>query len=157
MVMQGLLLLLATIGVSTILFVAARATFRNLRRNYARRAQSIFYRRREWLEADFLTQAKRSGKPRGLEWVDCDFEDEVSFARDKNNGRLRALVGVTISFEAIPGGGMEEVEAVSNLRCATAVFRFHQGEWVTDGRAIFNLRPIEAIMHFRHELERVEG
>lgn len=117
------------------------------------RACQVFMQRREWLEARFLTVASNSGKPRGLEWTDCDFENDVSFARDKNTGELRALVGMTVSFEATPGGGMEDVEAVSNLRHATAVFRFHRSEWTTDGRAIFNLNPIEAIRHFGHELE----
>ena len=28
--------------------------------------------------------------------------------------------------------------------------------WVAEGRAIFNLEPIEAIRHFHHELEPVE-
>ena len=112
-----------------------------------------FHLRREWLEARFLTLASSSGRPRGLAWVDCDFSDAVCFARDRATGNLRSLVGVTIRFEAIEGGGMENVEAVGNLRAATAVFRYEGREWVTDGRAIFNLNPDETIRHFRHELE----
>ena len=112
-----------------------------------------FHRRREWLEADFLTAATASGKPRGLRWSEVDFENGVTFARDRANGQLRAFVGVTIGFEAIEGGGMEDVEAVSNLRTATAVFRYVEEKWVTDGRTLFNLGPAEAILHFQHELE----
>ena len=111
--------------------------------------------RREWLEAEFVKQASRSGKPRGLAWADCDFENEVCFARDRFSGELRALVAVTIRFEAIVGGGMEHVEAVSNLRSATAVFLYSDGHWHTDGRAVFNLNPHETIRHFAHELEPV--
>ena len=122
---------------------------------YARDREE-FHRRREWLEADFLTLAGESGRPRGLTWADCEFSDEVSFARDRRSGELKALVAVTIRFEAIEGGEMEDVEAVGNLRAATAVFRHQSGQWTTDGRAIFNLNPTEAIRHFRHELETVD-
>jgi len=115
-----------------------------------------FHLRREWLEARFLTMAGQSGKPRGLRWSNCDFDDDVSFARDRRTGRPRALVGVTISFEAIPGGGMEEVEAVGNLRAATVVFRLDGPEWETDGKACFNLSPAQTIDYYQHELETAE-
>ena len=108
-------------------------------------ARQTFQIRREWLEADFVSRAGSSGKPRGLRWMNCDFDDGVAFARDRRTGQYRALVGVTISFEAIEGGGMEEVEAVSNLRAATVVFRLDGPEWQADGRALFNLNPEEAI------------
>ncbi len=120
------------------------------------RARREFHLRREQLEAKFLTCAGDSGKPRGLRWVDCDFENDVTYARDKRSGQLSAFVGVTISFEAIAGGGMEEVEAVSNLRAATAVFSFdEQRQWYTEGRAIFNLNPTEAIQYYQANLELV--
>lgn len=119
-------------------------------------ARETFHRRREWLEAEFLSRAEASGKPRGLRWVNCDFENGVSFARDRRTGRYRALVGVTISFEAIEGGGMEEVEAVGNLRAATVVFRLDGPQWRADDRALFNLNPAEAIKHYENELETIE-
>ncbi len=119
-------------------------------------ARESFQRRREWLEARFLTLAEQSGKPRGLRWSNCDFDDRVAFARDRKTGRPRALVGVTISFEAIPGGGMEEVEAVSNLRAATVVFRLDGPEWETDGKACFNLSPAQTIDYYQHELETAD-
>ena len=119
-------------------------------------ARQTFRLRREWLEADFVSHAEASGKPRGPRWMNCDFDDDVSFARDRRSGRYRALVGVTISFEAIAGGGMEDVEAVSNLRAATVVFRLDGAEWRADGRALFNLNPSEAIARYQHELETVE-
>jgi hypothetical protein len=70
-------------------------------------------------------------------------------------GVLYALNGATISFEAIEGGGMEDVEAVGNLRSATAVFVYRDGEWTTDGRVIFNLEPAEAIERFDGALRQV--
>ncbi|MEX2139629.1 MAG: hypothetical protein WD894_10230 [Pirellulales bacterium] len=120
------------------------------------RARREFHLRREQLEAKFLQRAGESGKPRGLRWTDCDFENDVTYARDKRSGQLSAFVGVTISFEAIQGGGMEDVEAVSNLRAATAVFSFDEKrQWYTEGRAIFNLNPTEAIQYYQANLELV--
>jgi len=119
-------------------------------------ARDLFHLRREWLEAEFLTVASRSGKPRGLSWSDCEFQNEVAFARERNTGNLRALVGVTVSFEAVEGGGMEDNPNVGNLREATAVFRLDGTKWTTDGRTLFNLNPEEAILHFHKELEFVE-
>jgi hypothetical protein len=119
------------------------------------RAQRDFHKVRERLEAKFLQLAGASGKPRGLRWTNCDFEDDVAYARDRKTSALCAFVGVTISFEAVAGGGMEEVEAVSNLRAATATFRYSNGRWDTDGRALFNLNPVEAIHYYRDDLTLV--
>jgi hypothetical protein len=148
----GLILLIAMAAVSYAAVGRLRAKRRESRMAEARRS---FQLRREWLEADFLTLASSSGRPRGLGWANCDFSNEVCFARDRATGNLRALVGVTIQFEAIEGGGMEDVEAVVNLRAATAVFQFEGDHWETAGRAIFNLNPDETIRHFQHELEAV--
>ena len=119
-------------------------------------ARDLFHLRREMLEARFMTLAAGSGKPRGLTWTDCDFDHRVSFARDRHTRQLRALVAVTIRFEAVEGGDMEDNPNVGNLRAATAVFRFDEGHWMTDGRAIFNLNPQEAIKYYQHELETAE-
>ncbi|MEM8680888.1 MAG: hypothetical protein AAGF97_16205 [Planctomycetota bacterium] len=157
MLIKGLLGLLAAVGAFSLIAFGVKSILRYLRRNQLLAGKDIFHRRREWLEAEFLSRATKCGKPRGLEWVNCDFDDDVTFARDRHSGELRALVGVTISFQAIPGGGMEDVEAVGNLRAATAVFRFDRRHWETEGRAIFNLSPHETIRHFGHELEPVEA
>jgi hypothetical protein len=119
------------------------------------RAKRDFHRQREHLEARFLQLAGNSGKPRGLEWSNCDFEDAVVYARDRRSGELSAFVAVCIRFEAVEGGDMEGVEAVGNLRAATAVFRVRKGHWATDGRAIFNLNPTEAVRYFQEKLELV--
>ena len=118
-------------------------------------ARREFHQQRERLEARFFQLASGSGKPRGLRWTECDFENDVTYARDKQSGELCAFVAVTIAFEAIEGGLMEGVEAVGNLRAASAVFRRQQGVWHTDGRAVFNLSPSEAISHYRDNLVMV--
>jgi hypothetical protein len=118
--------------------------------------QRRFRQQREHLEAAFFTAAAASGKPRGLRWTNCEWENEVAFARERRSGHLAALVAVTISFEAIEGGDMEGVEAVGNQRNASAVFFFDGGRWRTTGKAIFNLNPGEAIEHFKGQYERLE-
>jgi hypothetical protein len=130
-----------------------RDTFREIQDDKARERFSL---QREHLEAKFIDLAAASGKPRGLRWKDCDFENAVSFARDKATGKLAALVAVNISFEAVEGGDMEGIAAVANLRNASAVFFFDRGQWHTAGKAIFNLNPDEAIARFEGQYERVE-
>src|SRR5208282_1957171 len=117
--------------------------------------QKGFLQQREHQEAAFFAAAATSGKPRGLRWKNCEWESEVAFARERTTGRLAALVAVTISFEAIEGGDMEGVEAVGNLRNASAVFFYDAGRWRTTGRAIFNLNPGEAIERFKGQYERL--
>ncbi len=120
------------------------------------RSRRDFHLRREQLEAKFFTLAGNSGKPRGLRWTDCQFSNDVTYAKDRRTGLISAFVAVEIRFEAIAGGGMEEVEAVSNVRAATAVFNLNErGQWTTDGRAIFNLNPSEAISYYQANLELV--
>lgn len=126
-----------------------------LRETQFKRARKDFHLQRERLEAKFLQLSAASGKPRGLRWMDCEFEDAVAYARDRHSGDLSAFVGVTISFEAVEGGPMEGVEAVGNLRAATAVFHFRALAWQTQGRAVFNLNPAEAIAFYREDFELI--
>jgi len=121
----------------------------------AERAREMFKLQRERLEAQFLTAAAASGKPRGLTWKDCQWEDAVEFVRDRKTGQIAALVGVTILFEAEPGGDMVGLPAVGNLRNASAVFFFHGGQWSTVGKAVFNMNPDEALNHFSNQYERL--
>ncbi len=143
--------LIVAVGASLLLFLRRKTQATNL--HSARRR---FQLRREWLEARFFTLAAESGSPRGLEWVDCEFENAVKFARDRKNGHLRALVGVTIRFRAVEGGPMEGNPNVDNPKAATAVFYLDGDQWSTKGRTVFNLNPAQAIQHFKQELELVE-
>jgi hypothetical protein len=125
-------------------------------RLFARRVQRAlrqFSRDRLDLESQFFERAASSGKPRGLAWKSCAFQNGVVLARDRANGELVGLVGATIAFEAIDGGGMEDVEAVSNLRAATAVFTHDGRAWTTAGRAVFNLEPREVLERYRSSLD----
>lgn len=157
--MDGMAIVWVLVGMSIV--AAATGLFVVFRRRVPwrpdlSRARKLFHLRREWLEARFFSLASGSGMPRGLEWVDCEFADDVSFARDRHSGGLRALVGVTIRFRAVEGGGMEDNPNVGNLREASAVFLLDGTEWTTKGRVVFNLNPVQAIAHYRQELELVE-
>ncbi len=138
-----------------LLVLALPALRRLAREAEGKHAHQLFVRQREHLEARFLTAAAATGKPRGLVWKECDWERRVELARESGTGRLAALVGVTIRFEAVPGSDMEGLPAVGNLRNASAVFFFDGGRWRTAGRAIFNLNPDEALAHFRNQYERL--
>jgi hypothetical protein len=152
------------LGLTAILVVIAAALlwlmwhpFRRLGRDIqAARAQELFVLQRERIQPLFLPAASATGKPRGLRWKDCQFDSAIQFARERQSRQLIALVGVTIAFEAIPGSDMEGVEAVGNLRNASAIFYFHQGQWLTVGKAVFNLNPDEAIAHFGDRYEQLQ-
>src|SRR5260370_661097 len=79
------------------------------------RARELFALQRERLEAKFVTAASSTGKPRGLRWKNCSFDNEIELARQRQTGQLVALVPVTIQFEAIKGSDMEGLPAVAPL------------------------------------------
>ncbi len=115
-------------------------------------ARLQFADERAELEAMFLKAAAATGKPRGLNWEKCQLGDEHVFAVDRVTGELFAMVGATISFTAIAGGDMEDVEAVGNLRYATAVFVYRRGSWHSNGQSMFNLEPAQAVQHYEESL-----
>jgi hypothetical protein len=144
----GIALAAALLLVAVLAWKPLRTLAREAEVQHARR---LFTQQREHLEAHFLGAAARSGKPRGLRWKDCEWERGVELAREPGTGRLAALVGVTIQFEAVEGGDMEGLPAVGNLRNASAVFFFDRGRWHTVGKAVFNMNPDEAIAHFHYD------
>lgn len=123
----------------------------------AQTAIGLFRRKREILEAKFYDLAQSLGKPRGLRWLECEWFDNTTFARDKTTGLLTAFVAVNIRFEAIEGGDMEEVAAVGTVRDAVAVFHFHHGAWGTGGKALFNMNPQDAIERLSAQFEPVQN
>jgi hypothetical protein len=116
------------------------------------RARTTLADERQRLEQEFLQQAAADGKPRGLKWVGCEFHNPLILALDRSTDEPVALIGVTIRFEAIPGGGMEDVEAVGNLRYATAVLVYRNEHWTSDGRVVFNLGPQETLEKYANSL-----
>lgn len=148
----------AAILVAALVLLLARQPLRAWGREVQlERARELFALQRERLEAKFFDAAATSGKPRGLRWKNIEWEKEVAFVRDRESGLLVALLSITIQFEAVEGGDMEGLEAVGNLRNATAVFLFQRGQWNTQGRTIYNLNPGEAIERLGVQYERVAG
>jgi len=151
--------LVAIFGAAAVIGMAIAVALRPLRE--ARTAEKLsiaqrdFHRQREMLEAKFIERAAASGKPRGLRWADVAFDDDVIYVRDRRSRRLKALVAIEVSFEAIEGGGMEEVEAVSNVRAATAEFLHDGGRWGTEGRVYFNLAPSATVRYLAADMELV--
>src|SRR5581483_4495772 len=82
--------------------VAALVIWRPMRRLgrelVVARARESFRLQRERLEAKFFDAAAATGKPRGLRWKECQFEDTMDLVRDRRTGELLALVPVTIAF-----------------------------------------------------------
>ena len=118
-------------------------------------ARRAFHRQRERLEAKFVQIGSIRAKPNAPRWADCDFEDDVTFAKNRATGELTALVGVTIEIGDLADWGGQASEATGHVRAATAVFRFDRDRWETDGRAIFNLTPAEALRRYQRDLEVV--
>lgn len=108
-----------------------------------------FEQARKLLEASFFKTCSDSGRPRGLRWKNCDFEEDILFVVENHSLNLHALVPVIISFEAIEGGPMEDMEAVGNLRIGSALFVHTGDNWATRGDVIYNLHPQEAYQHYQ--------
>jgi hypothetical protein len=144
------------IGAVVLLLVVALAAIplaKRWRKREAGQAVRLFRQQRERLEAKFIDMAQSLGKPRGLKWMDCDWLSAVTFARDRKSGLITAFAGINIRFEAIEGGDMEDVAAVGTLRDAVAVFHFHNGNWGTGGKALFNMNADEAITRLTAQFE----
>ena len=114
-----------------------------------------FHRQRERLEAKFVVLGMIEDRAVQDRWSDCRFDDDVAYARSRASGELSAFVAVTIHLEE-PASPMMLGSQLDGTPCeATAVFRFDGRRWDTEGRAIFNLTPTEAIHFFERDLEMV--
>lgn len=148
-------LLAAIAAASGILAVSVWRSLRAMLRE-ARFSQACreFHFQRERLEAKFVRLGMLTSGPGGCRWVDCQFDDDVAYARSRVTGELSAFVAVSIQMEGIPSS-LKMIPEEGGIRLATAVFRFDGRRWDTDGRAIFNLTPTEAIHFYKSDLELV--
>lgn len=103
-----------------------------------------FESKRRTLEQEYFASASSTGLPRGLLWKKCDWLPDCVLLVDRVTQQPNLLVSVNLYFEAIAGGDMEDVAAVSNVRDACAVFQWQRNTWMTTGRTIFNMNPQEA-------------
>lgn len=154
---SGLLIYIGLLGLAAMVgyFLLSRPIRETRRRKEIQKAIELFKLKREYLEAKFFELASKKGKPRGVRWVDCNWLSDVTFASDRTTGLFTAFVSVTLSFEAIEGGEMEDVAAVNDLKEASAIFHYQNGVWGTGGRALFNMTPSDAIVRLQHQYESV--
>ena len=143
----------AVLALLLLIWRPVRAASREARFAQARRD---FHAQRERLEVKFIHLAAANAQSRALHWADCDFDDDVAYVRNRNTGELSAFVAVTVGTDDFddPSAGVGDL--VGNLRAGTAVFRFDRDHWETDGRAILNLSPTEAIRFYQNDLEMVD-
>lgn len=144
------------IAAVAMILLVGKPVLRTLQKREAEIAIRNFRIQREQLEAKFFDVASRLGKPRDLRWLDCDWLDRVTFGREVESGLLTAFVAINISFEAVEGGDMEDVEAVGMLRDAAALFHYRNGSWGTGGRALFNMNPADALERLNDQYEPIE-
>jgi hypothetical protein len=114
-----------------------------------------FQKKRAALQKEFLLRASQSGRPRGLRWAECQWQDTQQLLRERLTGTLTLLIGINVQFEAIEGGDMEDVAAVSMIRDASAVFHYSGGAWKTAGRTLFNMNPESAAVRLVESYEPV--
>jgi len=114
-----------------------------------------FHLQRERLEVKFMILGMVEDRGAEDRWSDCRFDDDVAYARNRDSGELSALVAVTLHLDEPFDPLMIENELGDSSCEATAVFRFDGRHWDTEGRAIFNLTPTEAIHFFERDLEMV--
>ena len=143
----------AMLAAFVLIWRPVRAASREARFAQARRD---FHAQRERLEMKFIYLAGAHARSRALHWADCEFDDDVAYVRNRSTGELSAFVAVTVATDDLddPAAGMGGL--VGNLRAGTAVFRFDRSHWETDGRAILNLSPTEAIRFYQNDLEMVD-
>lgn len=124
-----------------------RAAVRNARFADARRE---FHLRREWMEAKFIKRAAATAKSDTFRWVECEFDNDVSYVRNRSTGELAAFVAITVGLE-----DSEEHRRTDRYQAGTAVFRFLHHHWDTEGVALLNLTPSEAVRYYQDNLEIV--
>ena len=118
-------------------------------------AVAQFLRFEKDLQQDFFALAAQSGKPRDLRWLSGEWLDELLIVADEENQLISAFASINISFEAVEGGEMVDVEAVSTIRDATAVFHFQDEGWGSAGRVVFNMSPPKAAEHMTPDADTV--
>jgi hypothetical protein len=103
-----------------------------------------FQHRQQELQKEFFAQAAATGKPRGLHWKNCEWLTTFALTEDTTQDMFTMFCGVNVYFEAIDGGDMEDVAAVSTVRDGSAVFHMQNGRWGSGGRILFNISPATA-------------
>jgi len=141
------------------LLVVAALAWHPVRLRWVRRrvqhARRAFRFQRERLEAKFVHLAAADEHAPAGAWEHCDFDNRVAFVRNRANGQLAAFVAISVGVDTYDLSSPGQSATSVNRRAGTAVFRYDGKRWETDGRALFNLSPFEAIRFYRDDLEVV--
>ena len=124
-----------------------RRALRNARFADARRE---FHLRREWLETKFIGRAATKAKGDTFRWAECEFDNDVAYVRNRSTGELAAFVAITVGLEE-----SDDQRRTDRYQAGTAVFRFLRHHWDTEGVALLNLTPSEAVRFYQENLEIV--
>ncbi|MCX7385860.1 MAG: hypothetical protein NTX48_04270 [Planctomycetales bacterium] len=114
-----------------------------------------FSQNRESLQCQYFELAASTGLPRGLRWLNCEWQPTHILLRDRTTTQPNLLVSINLRFEAIAGSDMENVAAVANIRDACAVFQWQKNAWTTSGRTLFNMNPEEAKLRLAASYEPI--
>ena len=133
---------IATIGSLAVVltFLAFQLGSRTIDKFRIRSAQDEFHKKRTYFQSVFFETMAVSGKPRGLRWMECQWDESVRYLPISRGHPLTAVIGVCIRFESEVDGAMEDVPAVNQEKYGCALFHFLDRKWHT-GRVLFNLSP----------------
>lgn len=124
---------------------------RALRESRLAGARRDFHLKRERLELKFVQKAAARVRPDAPPWTDCEFDNDVAYVRNRATGELAAFVAIIVTIDDTGATG----RAIPSYRSGTAVFRLDRKHWDTDGQALLNLTPVEAIRFYQDDLEIV--
>jgi hypothetical protein len=146
-------LALAGLGVAA---AASIRRFKRLRKTSLQRPplaiiKRRFHLQRERLEAKFVQLAATSADAATRRWAECSFADDVAYVQSRATGEFAAFVAVTIAPSDLEAAGYALADPNRTSQAGTAIFRFDRDHWETDGRAIRNLTPAEAVRQYRNE------
>lgn len=112
-------------------------------------ARKQFHKQRERLEAKLVRQIAVPAVAGELEWMDCEFDDEILFLREKKGRGLAAVVAVTLGTES------EWLTPASEepYRCGVAIFRFQNEKWDVDPKIYMNLGLDDVVRELSRTME----
>ena len=126
------------VALATGVMFALRYVFLAARRRRLRRLVDRFRYDREQLEAKFFDLARAAA---GEDWDAAEFDGAAQFVRDRDAGRISALVEVVLLRGPRPASH------------ATSLFHVHKGRWTTHGRMFENINPEEALERYHDRYE----
>lgn len=141
------------------LVLLSRPALRRSRSGRLARARRDFHLQRERLEIRFLQLAAARQQPDAAElfdWDRCEFDDDVAYVRSRTTGELAALVGMTVARRDPDSPVADIADLLGAMSTGTAIFRFDGKHWCTDGKALLNLNPAEAIRRLASDMELLD-